>query len=83
MDPRNGLAACLAHDAAFDTGMIGVNGGLRIHLARSLAGAVEADELARHFYGRPPLRETLLLPASAQPPASKYIAWHRENVFDQ
>jgi putative restriction endonuclease len=67
-DPRNGLAACPAHDVAFDTGMIRVNGGLRIHLASSLAGAVEADEMARHFYGRPPLRETLLLPTSAQSP---------------
>jgi hypothetical protein len=33
--------------AAFDTGMIAVNGGLRIHLAPSLADAVQADPLAR------------------------------------
>ena len=33
LDPRNGLAACPAHDAAFDKGMITVNGGLHIHLA--------------------------------------------------
>ncbi len=54
LDPRNGLAACPAHDVAFDTGMITVNGGLRIHLADYLAGAVEGDPLARQFYGRPP-----------------------------
>ena len=81
LDPTNGLAACPAHDVAFDTGMIGVNGGLRIHLAPSLTEAVEADELARQFYGRPPLREALLLPASAQPPAGKYLDWHREKIF--
>lgn len=81
LDPRNGLAACPAHDAAFDTGMITVNGGLRIHLAPSLADAVQADPLARHFYGRPPLRQELLLPQGAQPPARKYLDWHRERIF--
>jgi putative restriction endonuclease len=81
LDPRNGLAACPAHDAAFDVGMITVNGGLRIHLAPSLADAVETDALARQYYGRPPLRETLQLPASAFPPARKYLDWHRERIF--
>jgi putative restriction endonuclease len=27
LDPRNGLAACPAHDVAFDTGLLTVNGG--------------------------------------------------------
>jgi putative restriction endonuclease len=81
LDPRNGLAACPAHDAAFDKGMITVNGGLRIHLAGSLSDAVQADPLARQFYGRPPLREALLLPPGAQIPARKYLDWHREKIF--
>jgi putative restriction endonuclease len=81
LDPRNGLAACPAHDVAFDTGMITVNGGLRIHLAASLADAVQADPLARQFYGRPPLRPALLLPVGAQLPARKYLDWHREKIF--
>ena len=49
LDPRNGLAACPAHDVAFDTGMLTVNGGLRIHLARPLAQAVHTDPLARQY----------------------------------
>jgi len=81
LDPRNGLAACPAHDVAFDTGLLTVNSGLRIHVARSLADAVQADPLARQYYGRPPLRETLLLPPGAQPPARKYLDWHRQRVF--
>ena len=81
LDPRNGLAACPAHDVAFDTGMLTVNGGLRIHLAPSLAEAVQTDPLARQYYGRPPLREVLLLPDGAQAPAVKYLDWHRQNVF--
>src|SRR5207244_9395929 len=36
--------AGLAH-GAFDTGMLTVNGGLRIHLARQLADAIQTDPL--------------------------------------
>jgi putative restriction endonuclease len=81
LDPRNGLAACPAHDVAFDTGLLTVNGGLRIHLARRLADAVYTDPLTRQYYGRPPLREALLLPPGALHPARKYLDWHRHNVF--
>lgn len=81
LDPRNGLAACPAHDVAFDAGLLTVNGGLRIHVARPLADAVQADPLARQYYGQPPLRETLLLPPGAQSPARKYLDWHRQFVF--
>jgi putative restriction endonuclease len=78
LDPRNGLAACPAHG---DTGMLTVNGGLRIPLARPLAQAVQDDQLARQYYGRPPLREVFLLSEGAQPPAVRYLDWHRRKVF--
>ena len=81
LDPRNGLAACPAHDVAFDTGLLTVNGGLRIHVARSLADAVRTDPMARQYYGQPPLRQTLILPAGSQAPARKYLDWHQQNVF--
>lgn len=81
LDPRNGLAACPAHDVAFGTGMVTVNGGLRIHLAQRLATAIQGDPLARQYYGRPPLREVILLPEGAQAPARRYLDWHRERVF--
>jgi putative restriction endonuclease len=81
LDPRNGLAACPPHDVAFDTGLLAVNGGLRIHVARSLADAVRTDEIASQYYGRPPLRESLLLPPEAMTPASKYLDWHRQKIF--
>ena len=80
LDLRNGLAACPAHDVAFDTGMLTVNGGLRIHLARPLADAIQTDPLARQYYGRPPMREVILLPEGAQAPARKFD-WHRQKVF--
>jgi putative restriction endonuclease len=81
LDPRNGLASCPAHDVAFDTGMLTVNGGLRIHLARPLADAIQTDPLARQYYGRPPLREVILLPQGAQAPARKYLDWHHQKIF--
>jgi putative restriction endonuclease len=81
LDPRNGLAACAAHDVAFDTGMLAINGGLPIHLAPPLAAAVQADPLARQFYGRPPLRQTLLLPVGALAPRPKYLDWRREKIL--
>jgi putative restriction endonuclease len=65
---------------AFDTGMLMVNGGLRIHLARPLAEAVLTDPLTRQYYGRPPLRE-MLLPDGSQAPAIKYLDWHKRNIF--
>ena len=82
LDPRNGLAACPPHDVAFDTGLLTVNGGLRIHVARSLADAVRTDQMARQYYGQPPLRESLLLPAGALAPATKYLDWHRQKIFE-
>jgi putative restriction endonuclease len=81
LDPRNGLAACPAHDVAFDTGLLSVNGGLRIHVARSLAEATRIDPLTRQYFGRPPLREVLLLPSESQVPARKYLDWHRQHIF--
>jgi putative restriction endonuclease len=81
LDPLNGLAACPAHDVAFDTGMLTVNGGLRIHVAFPLVEAIRNDPLARQYYGQPPLRDTLLMPAGAQAPATRYLDWHRQKIF--
>jgi putative restriction endonuclease len=81
MDLRNGLAACPSHDVAFDTGLITVDLSLQVQVSGKLADAVRADPLARQYYGRPPLRDTLLLPGQAQLPARKYLDWHKTNIF--
>jgi putative restriction endonuclease len=81
MDLRNGLAACPSHDVAFDTGLLTVDVSLQVHVSGALAGAVRADPLAWQYYGRPPLRDTILLPHQAQPPGRKYLDWHRTNIF--
>ncbi len=81
LDTRNGLAACPSHDVAFDTGLLTVDAGLQIRASGALSSAVRADPLAKQYYGRPPLLDSILLPASAQPPAPRYLDWHRTNVF--
>lgn len=82
LDPRNGLTACPTHDVAFDTGLLMVNGGLRIHLAPDVASAAaQGHPGAQAAFGRPPLAEALLLPAGAVAPGDAYLAWHRDNVY--
>ena len=54
---------------------------LQVQVSGKLADAVRADPLARQYYGRPPLRDTLLLPGQAQLPARKYLDWHKTNIF--
>lgn len=81
LDVRNGLAACPTHDAAFDTGLLAVNGGLRIHVSSSVTRAAHADPLVDHYFSRPPLSERLLLPEAASTPESRYLSWHQERIF--
>jgi putative restriction endonuclease len=80
-DPANGLAGCPNHDVAFDTGLLTIQDDLQITIAASLSAAVRVDELTKRYYGRPPLLDALLLPASATPPAARYLDWHRRYIF--
>lgn len=80
LDFRNGVAACPTHDAAFDTGLISVNGGLRIHRAPRLEAALHSPGLRRNF-DAPVLQSTLVLPPAATPPLASYFDYHRAHVF--
>lgn len=79
-DPRNGVAACPTHDAAFDRGLITVNGGLRVHRSRRLRKSVEIDTGVEHNFGRT-LNEVLALPSDIEPPHPTYLRWHHERIF--
>ena len=80
LDPRNGVVACPTHDAAFDTGLITVNGGMRVHRAPPLEQSSRTDPGVDRYFGRV-LRRTLVLPTGGSPPGDSYLAWHQENVF--
>ena len=80
LDPRNGVAACPTHDAAFDTGLIAVNGGLRVHRAPRLEKSSRTDPGVDRYFGQV-LRTTLVVPDGGQPPGDSYLAWHREHIY--
>jgi putative restriction endonuclease len=81
LDVRNGITACPTHDVAFDTGLMTINGGLRIHVTVDVSRYAHNDASARAVFGRPPLGERLLIPASATPPHPTYLRWHQENIY--
>lgn len=68
LDPLNGVAACPTHDAAFDTGLITVNGGLRVHRAPPLAASSTTDPGVDRYFGEA-LNPTLLVPPGGLAPA--------------
>ncbi|WP_420625308.1 HNH endonuclease [Candidatus Poriferisodalis sp.] len=79
LDASNGIAACPMHDAAFDAGLITINGGLRVHRASRLQQSVRVDPGVDHNFGRS-LRRTLRTPERAAP-ESLYLDWHQQHVF--
>lgn len=80
LDPTNGVAACPTHDAAFDTGLITVNGGLRVHRAPSLKRSTESDAEVDRYFGDA-LAPTLIVPDGSGGPGRPYLEWHHEHVY--
>jgi putative restriction endonuclease len=80
-DVRNGIAACPPHDSAFDTGLLTVNGGLRIHQAQKLQHSIAAEPTVSYFFGQTGLRPQLLIPDEARTPSAKYLEYHQREIF--
>lgn len=76
IDVRNGIAACANHDAAFDTGLLTVNGGLRIHRAPALRQWIETQGAARVAFGPEFMHERLQVPAGGLLPGVEYLRHH-------
>lgn len=83
LDPANGIAACPTHDAAFDSGLLTVNGGLRVHLSPRLAASLGSDPRSDTYFGPEVVAPGLLLPKGAIRPGQSYLDWHRTHVFQQ
>lgn len=83
LDPRNGVAACPMHDRAFDSGLITVNGGMRIHRAKPLQVSVAADEGVNLYFGSGALQPRLVLPEGSDGPNPSYLRYHREHIFQR
>ena len=67
-------------DAAFDSGLVTVNGGLRVHRAPPLEVSTRADPGVDQYFG-PALKPRLILPENAEQPGDTYLTWHHEHVF--
>lgn len=80
LDMRNGVAACGVHDAAFDTGLITVNGGLRVHKAHRLQMSVKKDPGSDNYF-ETMLKAELILPGEAVRPGEPYLEWHQERIY--
>ena len=80
LDPHNGVAACPTHDAAFDTGLITINGGLRVHRAPSLKRSAASDAEVDRYFGDA-LAATLIVPDGADGPGRPYLEWHHQHVY--
>ena len=80
LDVRNGVAACGVHDAAFDTGLITVNGGLRVHRAHKLEASAKDDPGVENFFGTV-LKSKLQLPSGAVRPGDSYLEWHQLRIY--
>jgi putative restriction endonuclease len=81
LDRRNGIAACPTHDAAFDGGLLTVNGGRRIHRTGRLRELIVSDHRAETFFGESTVVPTLLVPPGSDGPRRRYLDYHREFIF--
>ncbi len=80
LDLHNGVAGCPTHDAAFDTGLITVNGGRRVRRAPSLKRSAAADAEVGRYFGDA-LAPILIVPEGVDGPGHSYLEWHHEHVY--
>jgi putative restriction endonuclease len=78
----------LEHDGEFDLlgqdelGPSALENAYKDQIAKAAAeGTWTEQQTERQYYGRPPLRDTILLPDQALLPGRKYLDWHRTNIF--
>lgn len=79
-DPRNGIAACPTHDAAFDTGLLTVTEDGRIHTARLLREAAAGDRVTAAVLSDV-LRPTVIPTDADTAPGPEYLRWHHRTIW--
>lgn len=81
VDPRNGLAACPTHDAAFEAYLISVDTEGRIVRSAALDRAIASEKIWRHNFGNNGLAARLMMPSTATMPSARYTDWHYSNLI--
>jgi predicted restriction endonuclease len=79
LNPRNGLCLSKLHDAAFDGGLITLDGSLKVVLSSRLRKFFPQPALEQNFVpfeGRP-----IRLPEKLAEPDAEFLRYHREVLF--
>lgn len=80
LEPRNGIAACPTHDAAFENGLLRIDKQGRIVRSAELERAISADAAWDRAFGSSTLSDRVGLAVGGQLPGRAYIDWHWENA---
>lgn len=78
-DPRNGVAACPTHDAAFDAGDLTLGDDLSVVLSTRITSS--SNPAVRLMFSAPLLRSHVPPPPGGHSPRPTYLGWHRERIF--
>ena len=74
---QNGLALCILHHKLFDRGAFSLTPGLEVEISQHVHGGTGFEEWLLRFHGREIRRPF----SPRQAPESKYVLWHRREVF--
>lgn len=79
LDPRNGLCLSSLHDAAFDAGLITLDGRLHVLLSNRLKSFLPQSTLEQNFL---PFEGKLIrLPEKLTEPSNEFLSFHRRKIF--
>ncbi len=79
LNPQNGLCLSALHDAAFDAGLITLDRNLKVVLGKGLTSFFPQPSLEQNFV--PFEGKAIRLPEQLAEPASEFIEYHRNNIF--
>ncbi len=80
LNHRNGLSLSRLQDGAFDRGLMTLDEDFRVVLSKNLKAALPNDAVKSSFVVYEGKR--IHLPVDAESPDEKFLAHHRENIFD-
>ncbi len=79
LNPRNGLCLSSLHDAAFDSGLITLDGNLRVVLSKRLRSYFPQPALEQSFV--PFEGQPIRLPDQLAEPDAEFLSFHRREIF--
>jgi putative restriction endonuclease len=81
LNPCNGLCLSSLHDAAFDAGLITLDGDHRVVLSKRLKNYFPQTALEDNFV--PYAGERIRMPDKLSEPSAEFLKYHRETIFSR